>query len=361
MSYWAPFLLVGITAVLLVLPVTPALHELRMRRDAGPLSTSRHDGKITNIAESFRSRLEPLREELEGCRIKHEVARTRWDGLEVLLVGHNAFNFDPEQMRQIAAVMCGEAAFIPSKRVVTADLWSLGDLHVGEEAVLRAVLASGDVTLGENSAVLRWLHAGGTVYLRRGSSAHNRLSADQAVVLNPGCAFQRVHARIIFVAQDDRRGHEFAEGFARKENNTAGAAKLPDDNQWFAARPRMRIHGNCVLPAEETLRANVITTGEFRMERGASFFGSIKSYKNTVIEEGASVHGSIACGGTAFVGPESFLSGPLMAEDDVYLSSGSCLGRPDCLTTVAASRVRLSPGCRIHGTIWARLQGSVEG
>jgi hypothetical protein len=123
----------------------------------------------------------------------------------------------------------------------------------------------------------------------------------------------------------------------------------------------MRVQGDFVLPAGERLCANVIATGEFRIERGAYFLGSAKSYRDTVIQDGASVEASIACGRTAYLGSGSFLSGPLMAEHDVYLSRGSCVGKPDSPTTIAACGARLAPGCRIHGTIWARVEGRVEG
>lgn len=365
MSHWAPFLLLAITAVLLVLPVTPALQELRKRHDANALPTSRHDGKITNFAESLQLRLEPCREELEKCRAKGEIRRARVHGMELLLVGHSGFDFDPEEMQSIDAMMVSDAAFIPPGRVIDADVWSSGDLHIGEGAVLRAALSSGNVVLAPNSAVLRWLHAQGNVYLRLGSAANNRLSADDSIVLEPGCIFQRMHAAVIFAlaSTPDQKGISSRDSSIRTVSQLISktVARTTEQEHLFSPRQRMRVHGDFVLPAGESLCANVIATGEFRIERGASFFGSAKSYRNTVIEEGASVYGSIACGGAAHLGAGSFLTGPLMAENDVYVSGGSCIGQPDSLTTLAACTVRLAAGCRIHGTIWARVQGRVEG
>jgi predicted acyltransferase (DUF342 family) len=357
MAYWAPLLLLAITGVLLVLPVTPALQELRKRQDAGPLPTSRHDGRIRNFAESFQARLQPLRPELEKCAATKQQVRLRQDGLEVLLVGRESFSFDPEEMQHIQAVMCHHTACVPSGRVINADVWSFGDLDIAQGAVLRAGMAFGDIRLKRNGAALRWLHARGSVYLGEGSTAHNRLSADEAIVLESGCRFERAHAPIIVTTENGELSAEF---ITAANSVSASMGQESDPMEFFTARPRMRVQGDFVLPPGESLRANVITTGEFRVGRGASFFGSVKSYKDTVIEEGASVQGSIACGGTAYVGNDAVLSGPLMAEDDVQMSSGSCVGSPGRLTTLAACRVRLSPGCRVCGTIWARVQGIVE-
>lgn len=364
MAYWAPILLVVVTLVLVVVPVAPALHELRRRHDANPLLTSRHDGRIKNLAESFRSRLEPFREEWEACRAKEEIVLRRLDGIEVLLVGREKFDFDSEPKECTDAVMCARA-FIPSGRVVDADVCSSGDLHLGKGAVLRAGLGSGDIILEPGSSVLRWLHARGTVYLRRGSTVHNRLSADQSIVLEPECVFQRMHAPVILALEGPQlpsRGCSIPSpvpALERNLNPTAIGSHVPDESQLFAPRPRMRIQGDFVLAAGESLCANVIATGEFHIERGACFFGSAKSYRDTVIEEGATVCGSIACGGTAYLGTNSWLSGPLLAERDVHLSRGSCIGTPDSLTTIAACGAWIRPGCRIHGTIWARVQGRI--
>ena len=369
MSYWAPFLLVTITVVLIVVPVTPALQELYRRQDAGPLPTSRHNGRITNFAESLRSRLGPLFELLESCRASKELTRARVDGMNVLLIGHDHFDFEPEQMRGIEAVMCSASASIPPGRLVNADVWALGDLKIGDAAVLRAGFAAGNILLGQNSAVLRWLHADGNVVLQCGSKAGNRLSSGQSIRLVPGCCFQHVQAPVIITSKN-----EVDESESMALSDTAGGVVSelqPEGNdsvttiegcgesQFSAARPRMRVPGDFVLPAGENLWANVIATGAFRLQRGASFLGSAKSYKNTVIAEGASVHGSIACGATAQIGPGAFLSGPLLAEGDVYLSNGSCVGRPNSLTTIAAPKVHITAGCRVYGSIWARTQGRV--
>jgi hypothetical protein len=358
---------VVLTAVLLVVPVTPALHELCRRHDANPLLTSRHDGRIKNLAEAFQSRLEPFCQEWERCRAKEEIVPRRRDGIAVLLVGREEFDFDsePSEAKEcIDAVICARA-FIPSGRVVDADVSSFGDLYLGEGAVLRAGLSSRDIILNPGSSVLRWLHACRTVYLRRGSTVHNRLSADQSIVLEPECVFQRMHAPVILALEDSRLASRDCSppgtmpALDRNLDAPATPSHAPEESGLFAARPRMRVRGDFVLAAGESLCANVIATGEFHIERGACFFGSAKSYRDTVVEAGARVYGSIAYGGTAYLGTNSFLSGPLLAETDVHLSPGCCVGKPDSLTTIAACGAWIRPGCRIHGTIWARVQGKI--
>jgi predicted acyltransferase (DUF342 family) len=367
MFFWAPFALVTVTAALLVLPVTPALMELRKRRDATPLPTGRDDGKVTHFADSFRARLEPLRPALHQCHSRRENSRVQADGMEVLLVGGDGFDFDRSLLQNVDVVMCSVPAFIPAGRVIEADVYAEGTLDVAEGVALRAALALGDIIIEQNSHVLRWLHARGSVYIRRGSSAQSRVSADQSIFLERGSAFQRIHAPLIFTMDTDEEdrplpheGGEFIPMSARHRKIGTEAQPGPD-SELFAARPRMRVQGDFVLPAGESLKANVICTGKLHLERGSRFFGNAKSYGNTVIEDDACMHGSLACGDTAYLGPRSFVAGPIMAEQEVFMAGGARAGQPGRLTTIAACKAAIAPGCSIHGTLWARVQGIVEG
>ena len=358
MTSWAPLALTTLTAALLVLPVTPALYELWKRHDAAPLPTSRHDGRIANFAEALHLRLEPLRLQLERCRTARETARTSIEGMEVLLVGCNAddFNFDPRLTNGADAVMFGEAARVPAGRVIDADVYADGALDLGEGATLRAARSGTDVFLEKDSVVLRWLHAEGAIHMREGSTAYGRLSADRSIRLEQGCGFQHVHAPQIFTLEANQQDE------AHLPAHICATHSAPDLGDVFtSSRPRMRIQGDYLLPPGDTLNANLIVTGELHLGAGARLFGSAKSYKDTVLEEDACVYGSIVCGQTIRLGSRSFVAGPVMAEGDVVIARGSRVGGPDALTTISSCGAQIAAGCQMHGTIWARVRGNVEG
>jgi hypothetical protein len=347
---WAPLGLISITAALLALPVTPALYELRKRSDAAPLPTSRHDGRIGNFAEAFHSRLEPLRRQLEQSRLRGQLVRTVIDGMEVLLAGADDFDFDPSLLNGIAAIWCSGDAHVPGGRVVEADVCANHNVRVGEGAAIRAALAKGDLTLERNSASLRWLHADGSIAMCQGSVAYGRLSARQSIFLEPGCGFQHIYAPRILTLESDRKsqlirpdiGHDFSGGTP------------------FTSRERIRVYGDFVLPAGETMNANVIATGDLRFGEGSRFFGSAKSYKDTLVQANACVYGSIVCGGTVHLGLGCFVGGPVMAERDVLIDRGVRVGTLHALTTISSCRAQIATGCQLHGTVWARVCGNIE-
>ena len=124
----------------------------------------------------------------------------------------------------------------------------------------------------------------------------------------------------------DPQAHPDFHCVAESEERRVHRERSVTGDLFTTSRPRLRIEGDFVLPPGETLDANVIATGEFHIGRGARLLGSAKSYRDTVIDEDACVHGSIVCGGTVWLGPRTFATGPVMAESDVLIARGARVG-----------------------------------
>jgi hypothetical protein len=352
MDAWAPLGLISTTAALLALPMAPAFYELRKRADIAPLPTSRHDGRIENFSEAFYSRIEPLRPQLQECLRTGEIRRTNVEGMEVLLVGRDGFDFDADLLRGISAVVFASRALVPGGRIVNADLYSDTALRIGRGTAIRAGLSAGNVIFEEGSSVLRWLHAFGNVEMRQGSTSYGRLSSLQEIHFRAGSAFQRVNASRI-VTGDSELSLSVPEFPDQPCYSRTGGLALP-------APPRVRVHGDFVLPAGESMTGNLIVTGELHFGADSRFSGNAKSYKDTVVEEGAMVQGPIVCGGTVCLRSRSFVAGPIIAERDVLIGRGVCVGTLDAPTTVSCCRTQICSGCQLHGSIWARVRGTVE-
>ena len=362
----APIGLVSVTAALLALPVIPAFYELRKRADVAPLPTSRHDGRIENFAQSFRRRIGPLLPTLDQCHVAGELRQMDLDGMEVLLVGDDHFDFSPALVGDVAAIACSGAT-VPADRIVPADVYSASDLYISEGAAVRAVFAEGDTTLARNGTVLRWMHAGGRAHLCEGSASYGRVSAAKSICLEVGSGFERIRAPLVATiganadtdAERDLPDPDLTEDDSDPLGISYGRSAV---DAWgsFTPRPLVRVHGDYVLPAGETVTANAVATGDLRLGTNSRFFGSAKSHKDMYIEDGASVYGSVICGGVLHIGPNCFVAGPVMAERGIRISRGVRIGTPEALTTISSCSVRIGTGCRIHGTIWARARGTIE-
>lgn len=354
-DFWAPVALTTSTAALLALPITPALYELWKRKDAGPLPTSRHDGGIDNFAETLTAQIESIRPEIEACRKKRECSHVRLEGRNALIVGDENFQFDAGQMQGVSLVACTCDMTVAVGTVVKADIYSDASLNLERGAVARAAVAAGDVTLGEESTVLRWLSAAGNACIHANSAVYGRLSGN-SVYLSQGCSFQRVFAkRIVTIDQHDSQ-------FVPPSIPNPAPADLQNATMGthLSRRQRTRADGDFSLPPNQALDANLIVTGSLRFGSQSHFSGSLKSYKDSIFEEGATVRASIVCGGSLHIGRNCIVAGPIMAEDSVTIERGCQIGDPDSPTTISARRIRIAPGCQLHGTVWARVQGSIE-
>jgi cytoskeletal protein CcmA (bactofilin family) len=199
---------------------------------------------------------------------------------------------------------------------------------------------------------------------------YGRLSAERFIHLEAGCAFEHMHAaKIHTIEQEDSDGRSpvtcsccFPQSKCHIcEIESNHPPDCDDVNDIFAShRRRIRHHGDFALSAHQTLNANVVSTGSVRFGPHSRFMGNTKSYKDTFVDEGACIHGSLVCGATLHLGERSSVTGPLMAEQDVVIASGARVGRPDALTTIAARNIRIAVGCQLHGTVWARVRGTVE-
>jgi len=348
----APFALTAMTGAMFALPLAPALRELRLRKDARPIPTQQHDGKITNFADSFRRYIQPLLPELRDCVANGEVREvTTTDGRRGVIVGcagTHQLSARLHGARIDALVLCGQRIVLGDAMVFTGDLYAADHLFGGENNVLRAVLGEGDVFLADRSRVMRWLHAEDSAYVGRSSTVHGRLSAGRAVYLWPGCSFERVHAPRVACVWGDA-------GFP-----TARTTVVSDCSRLDTPIRRWRVAGDFQLQPGEDLVGNLVGGAEIRISRDCRLQGAIKSHGNTIIDSGAEVDGSVVSIHDVNITGECFVRGPVLAEGEITIGAGAQIGAPNMPTTVSARSIRIAPGALVHGTVWARESGRTE-
>ena len=109
------------------------------------------------------------------------------------------------------------------------------------------------------------------------------------------------------------------------------------------------------------LLGNIIVTGSIQVDERTRIFGSAKSNGDIHLREQAEVQGSLVSTRTIHIASNCSVKGPLLAENEIIIGAGTQIGTPGSPTTVSAPRIRVSPDCVIHGTLWARVEGRVEG
>ena len=344
MSVLAPLALTVSTGALLALPLTPAMRELISKRDAGPLVTRKDDGKIDNFARALRVRSEPFQPWITRCAEQEISEAFDMPQGKIFVFGKPGAWDGPNRID--AFVLCAQPVSLPDGFQSTEDFFAKDSVKAGQKNLFRALLSESDIVLGDDTRILRWVHAESNLIVGRLCALFGRASAGKSATLTEGCAFERLHAPVIY--------------------SSIGAMKLdirresaPFSKLARGGIGRKRSHGSIHLMADEQHYGDLVSLKALRLDEGACVYGSVKANGHVELARRAEVDGSLVSTKHIHIASGSFVKGPLIAERDIVIDSGVQIGLPDVPTTVSARRIRIAPGCVLHGTAWARVEGRV--
>jgi cytoskeletal protein CcmA (bactofilin family) len=349
---WA-ILLLSSTALVFALPLAPALQELRRKTDVKPLLIDQeHASDVRRFARRFVAFVE------RELAIRRNTNRPHAEQHAAMGAGVFQAHEDERQSRVSARVLVAEGPLeLPSGFSWTREVYGRDDVRGGCDARFRAVLAGGRLVLGPRAAVLRWAHAR-SVHALADCVLLGRLSADEELVLEPGCRFARVNApRIVFgsvaVPGGTDRDDERRRALARAPATTGPRAAALAAGRWLAK-------GDLEIPAGEVFRGDLVVRGNLVVGRGAGIDGSIKAHGDVRLEPGVAVTGAVVCTVSITAVGRCTLDGPVVSEREIRLGAGSVVGALAAPTTVTAPVIRIEPGVVAHGTVWARDAGTLS-
>jgi cytoskeletal protein CcmA (bactofilin family) len=335
--------------MLFMLPLLPALMELRLKRDAQPLKViQQHAGEIRHFAYGFRSYIAALLEPLRESAASGTTAKgTMPDGDEYLLLGgaHEAlFLSDGKGIANCHAVVAaGVDVTLPDGMTFTKEFYAAGEFTSGETNVFRALLGEKDIHLKRASTVIRWAHAAGALRAERDCDLYGRISSDREIQLESGCAFQRLNAPCIAL------GHPSTEATGVVEETVQ--TSLPVE--------RRLVDEDLEIGAGDVVTTNIVTRGKLHIGAGARLLGSVKSSRHMNVEAGVRVEGSLISASTMHIGRDCRIIGPVIAERGMTIDAGTHCGSIRTPTTVTAPTIEIADGVIVFGTIWARTEGLV--
>jgi cytoskeletal protein CcmA (bactofilin family) len=352
-SYIAVAALISVASVMFMLPLVPALVELRSKSDALPLVVVQQNaGEIRHFANSFRSYIKDLQPILQRC-VKDGSTDGGMlpDGEEYVVLGRAdeplLRGFAEGEAGHPVLIMAGVDLSVPPFAKFSKDIYAGGEFKGGEKNSYRAILGEREVHLGAASDVLRWVHAVGTLTAGFGCNLYGRISSDLVIRLGEGCCFLRTNAPRI----------EIGRSASDEKPNTPETMVHSDANA--EKLPRLLHDGDYEILAGQVMDRNIVIRGNLCIRAGARICGSVKSVKDMVIEDGVSVEGSLISASKMHVGPNCRIHGPVIAERELSIAGGTRCGTPEFPTTVSSPQIEVEEGVVVFGTLWAREHGHV--
>ena len=349
-------LLFFLACALFMIPMLPAIFELRLKQDAQPLNVvQQYAGDIRHFAHRFGDYVQRLSPLLEDCAATGTNSTTKLPGGdECLLLGRNstgsAIPAGPKALTCALVIIAAADLALPDEMTFLKEIYVAEKLIGGEGNTYRAVLGEKDIFLGPSSKVMRWAHAAGAFHASRECDLYGRVSSDRQIVLQSGCVFQRLNAPRIITGSDDS---------VFSPPNAPFSASPGSDRSPSMPVERRVFQGDFQIGAGDVVAGDIVARGNVHIGEGATLLGSVKGNKELVIERGAFVGGSLISAGNMRIGPGCRIHGPVIAERGMIIASDTQCGGKEAPTTVSAPQIHVEEGILVFGTLWARDFGQV--
>ena len=231
--------------------------------------------------------------------------------------------------------------------VFPREIYSRGNLASERAVHLQAVAADGEMILGPDNEVARWVDAQGPLRIQSGSVVGSRASSSVAIELEPGVLVQSLYAPIVTTdAAQTVFGGEAGNdsSFAVSERFEAGRGGPeqggPPEFLKNAGGLQMepgtwRVQGDLHVPAGSCLGFNLIVKGTLRTDPGCLFLKDVKA-ASVKLGERNHVVGNLTSADQLELGTGSFVERSVAAGTDARLAAGVRVGRPELQAAVSA-------------------------
>jgi len=341
--------LFSLTAVVLLLPMLPALAEWRRPRDATPLHIDAQDALDPDLlARRFAQRLaQALR---EGADRLGDQALVR---LPEVPPGAWPLNADERTRGHSDRVWSvAGSAQLPEGIAFHAEVAADTDLHTAAGRTCRALLAGQRLWLSPGTQVLRWAHAP-QVQVADDAVLQGRCTADALLAVQGRASFQLLHAPQLQFGPPGAPAQPLPDTLPEPE------AHLPI--AWHPVTGRGVAQGPLQMPPGRRWQGDLVGLATVQLGEGCHARGSLKARRALVVGAGSRIDGNVIAEGAITLGEGCVVQGVVASETSVRLGRGCRIGAPGRPATVTAPRIDVAAGVQVHGTVWAVEAGWAEG
>lgn len=241
------------------------------------------------------------------------------------------------------------------------EIYSLGKVETGAGAQLQAVAADGEISLGVDNAVSRWVDARHKILLRRGTVVRSRVSSMESIELERQVSAQSLFAPLIFTADYRPVPSSPASGKPEERPPAELSVQAGEVSPAYLngipcsrlAEETWLVRGNLELPAGTCVDTNLVVKGTLCSGPHCCFSADVKAGG---IELGPSnrIVGNLVSGSVLEIGQDSLVGESIIAEGDILLRAGVRVGGGGRQAVVSAGRdVRMEANVAVCGKIAA--------
>lgn len=334
-----------IAAVILVcmvlIPIMPGIMELKRPRDNKALGINMNFSKDHKyFGRSFKEILDRgLGTEKTVTPGVYTIALSKPEAVRVVLEERIP---DQQKIDQIyyLANDCVSGSGVKFQK----EVYAKGNINIGKNSSLRALYSEGDITIEENTKILRWIVGDRSISISEGCELGLSVSGSAELSVSRNCTFSRLY------------GMPFCT--YRVEKSTLppdGSLAGIDDTAIVLTKDEI------VIPPYTTLTSDIVARGTLRLREGCTVQAAIKAYENVYIENNARLTGDVFGEKDVVIGEGCVIAGNVFSQGNITIEQGSEVGNPSVVKSVIAKKsITIAGNVKIYGYIMTEGEGLIQ-
>lgn len=249
-------------------------------------------------------------------------------------------------------VVAEEEVFIPPTQIdFEKEIYAKYNACIKQDTQLRAIYAEGNMILGNQTKVIRWADANGTLAVYDNCELGISTTSASMMTIGKNCRFKRLYAPIIFLGQypdelmeepQERKGRTYQ--LKVQKERRKNIAYIKDD----------------MIDEEGVVPFTVITQNDLVVTEHLIIQGDIRSAKGVRLCEGAVVCGNIFAEHDVLLGKNTIVLGNVFAQGSIKMQDGVVVGRKENKSSVIArDHITIEKRALVYGYIGCESGGRV--
>jgi cytoskeletal protein CcmA (bactofilin family) len=341
-------MIILIFSAMLFLPFWPGLRESLWPRDEYPLPVNIHYSKDPrHLGNSFRR---ILFEGLGGNPVSSGLRTVPLSKDETVEVQSDC-RIETGQILPHILLVQGDMQTQP-RATFRKELYVAGSASIGRRCRLRSLACDGDVILGRQIRVTRWIDANGDIRVGAGSRLGVSCSCAGQLMLDHDVAFQRLFSPQI-TSPDYRERDLPALPSGRAPRTAAAQIKSIEDVTNYRRQSSLLLSGTVI-------EQDLVVKGDLNLADGVSIHGDVRCDGRAIIGRDSVIAGDLFAEGPIEILHNAVVLGNLFSQDSVQLYPGVRIGQAGHIKSIIAKkRIVVDRNVAIYGYVLTEGKGAV--
>jgi len=229
-----------------------------------------------------------------------------------------------------------------------------GNADIGNNSELDILMVNGDITLGNNCSIVKWMSSDSTITVGTESNVGKRVTCDKTMLLNKGCLFSNLYAMPIASYEADFKKSQDKPPAIETSGKTAESSTQVTDYHWFISKKFISI------PPYSVVNNSMIVKSDLILRQGVVVNGDLKVYGKVMIEKGVRIYGELISDSDIEIGEDTFIKENLFTQAQIYLKSGVRIGLPgQHRSAIGKKGIKIERNVLIYGNIMTAGKGII--